>query len=331
MRIAIVGAGAVGCLFAARLAACHQVTLIARRSLVVRAIRDQGIELTSPQGQVTRHAVAVTDDPLSVGPQDAVVLCVKAYALPGVLGTVSQLTGPRTAIVPVLNGVPWWFLYGRPKLAGGERLAALDVDGGLAAAIPFAQVIGGVTYVAVERTGIGRIHHVRGGDCMFGEPGAGGGARSRAGRLSAAEIALAFRAGGLEGDAVEDIRAHVWTKLLGNAAFNPLSVLTGATQEAICADLPVCALARRMMMETQAVGERLGIAPVMSIEARIEAAAAIGAFRTSMLQDHLAGQQLELAAMLGAVIELAERLAVEVPTLRMVHALADLRGRSHGD
>ncbi len=171
MRIAIIGVGAIGCLIAARLGTSgHPVTLIAHRQATVRAIRAEGLEVTSPEGLVTRHEAAVTDDPLSIGQQDLVILCVKAYSLSGVLGTLSQLIGLHTAIVPVLSGIPWWYPSGPSASLAGLRLASLDADGSLAAAIPVDRVVGAVTSVAAESLGIGRVHHVHGGQFQFGLP-----------------------------------------------------------------------------------------------------------------------------------------------------------------
>jgi len=330
MRIAIVGVGAVGCLIAARLPSdAHQVTLIARNTAAVRTIRREGIEMTAPDRQTTRHFVDITDDPLSIGQQDLVILCVKAYSLPGVLATLAQLIGPRTAIVPLINGIPWWYPHGQPAPLEGRRLRSLDEDGSLAA-MPLDRVVGALTYVAVETLGVGRIRHVNGWQFMFGDPAPPRGAR-KAGQATAEEIAAVFRAGGLEGTAVADIRSHIWTKLWGNLAINPLSVLTGAGMGAICTDPGVGAVVRDMMEEAERVALRLGVRFALSLEDRLAASAAIGDFKTSMLQDYQAGKRLELDAILGAVIELAALVDVDVPHMRMIHALTALRAQTRDD
>lgn len=332
MRIAIIGVGAVGCLIAARMAQTeHQVTLIARRAAVVTALRSEGLEMTSPEGVVTRHPMAVTDDPLSIGQQDLVILCVKAYSLAGTLGTLSQLIGPHTAIVPMINGIPWWYPRGQPAPLAGCQLKSLDADGSLAAAIPIDRVVGALTYVAVESLGVGRIHHINGSEFRFGLPVH---RRTTAGAHKPPApdaITAVFHSAGFDAVTVPDIRSHIWTKLWGNLALNPLSVLTGADQATLCTDPGSRRVVLRMMQEAQTVAERLGVTFAMSLDARIAAAAAIGNFKTSMLQDYLASRPLELDAILGAVIELAERTTVGVPTLRMIHGLTALRSRARND
>ena len=324
MRIAIVGAGAVGCLVAARIPPTgHLVTLIARRTAAVIAIRDAGIQMTSPEGLTTRHPVAITDDPLSIGRQDLVILCVKAYSLRAVLGMLAPLIGRQTAIVPVVSGIPWWYPHGQSGPLAGCQLRSLDEDGSLAA-IPLDRVVGSLTDVTVETLGVGRIRHVAGGQFMFGDPTA-------LAAPTAQDIAALFRTAGLDGVAVADIRPHIWTRLAGDVAFDPLSVLTGANLTSICADLGSRAVVRRLMEEAAAVAEHLGAALVQPIDDRIAAAAAAGDVKTSMLRDYLAGKQLELDAVLGSVIELAGLVNVDVPMLRTIYALATLRVQSRHD
>ena len=329
MRIAIIGVGAVGCLIAARISSAeHQVTLIARNTAAVRTIRRDGIEMTAPGGQITKHFVDITDDPLSIGQQDLVILCVKAYSLPGVLATLAQLIGPRTAIVPMINGIPWWYPYGQAAPLEGRRLRSLDEDGSLAT-IPLDRVVGALTYVAVEMQGVGRIRHVNGWQFMFGDPSAR--STRKAGQPTPEEIAALFRAGGLDASAVADIRSHIWTKLWGNLAINPLSVLTGAGMGSICTDPGVRVVVRDMMEEAERVALRLGASFAVSLDERLAASVAIGDFKTSMLQDYQAGKRLELDAILGAVIELAALVDVAVPHMRMIHALTALRAKTRDD
>lgn len=324
MRIAVVGAGAIGCLLAARLPESETVTLIARRPEAAAAIRDDGIEMTDPAGRTLNRTVAATDDPLSVGRQDAVILCVKAHALPGVIGTLSQIAGPETLVVPMVNGIPWWYPQGAGGPLAGRRLVSLDPEGALTGTIPAERIVGAVTYVAVENRGPGRIRHVNNQVFKFGDPTGENPGAARA-------IAGIFRAGGFAAEAVDDIRSHIWTKLWGNLAFNPISVLTGAGLEAIATDPGTRGVSAKMMEEARRVAERLGVRFAMSIDERIAESAAIGDFKTSMLQDFLAGKRLELDAIVGAVIELAGIVGVAVPTLETVRALTDLRGRTRGN
>ncbi|KAA5606410.1 2-dehydropantoate 2-reductase [Roseospira marina] len=322
MRIAVIGGGAVGCLVAARLAAvAPETALVVRRPAAAAAIRRGGLSLTTPNGRVVRTPLTVTDDPVALGPRDAVLLCVKAHDLPGVLHHLSPLTGPDTVVVPILNGIPWWYPVDQPAPLSGRTLTSVDPGGVLSAAIDPDRVIGAVTHVAVERHGDDAIRHVKGERFVFGDP---------AGRSTPALSALVdvFGRAGFDAQATPVIRQAIWIKLWGNLCFNPISVLTGARMDALCHDPGTRQVAARMMTESRAVAERLGITLSASIDERIAMAAEIGAFKTSMLQDYEAGRRLELDAILGAVLELADRVGVEVPTLRTIHALTELRARS---
>lgn len=321
MRIAIVGGGAVGCLIAARLAPEAEVSLVVRRAAAAAEIRRHGIRMVTPAGRELRVPVTVSDDPLALGPQDLVAVCVKAYALKGVLHALPPLTGPETVVMPVVNGIPWWYPVAQPAPLAGRTLASVDPDGVLAASLDPARLIGAVTYVAVESQGDGAIRHVNDQRFVFGDP---------AGRQTPTLRAVTdlFAASGFEARATADIRSEIWTKLWGNLAFNPLSVLTGAPLATICTNPGTRDVSARMMTEARAVAERLGVSFGMSIDARIATSAAIGDFKTSMLQDYEAGRRLELEAIVGAAIELADLVGVPVPTLRTIHALTDLRANS---
>ena len=321
MRIAIVGGGSVGCLIAARLAANAEISLVVRRAAAAKEIRRHGIRMTTPAGREVRVPVAASDDPLAFGPQDLVIVCVKAYALKGVLHVLPQLSGPETRIMPVINGIPWWYPAAQPAPLAGRVLASVDPDGLLSAAIDPDRLIGAVTYVAVESQGDGVIRHVNDQRFVFGDP---------AGRETPelAKITDLFVRSGFAARASADIRSEIWTKLWGNLAFNPLSVLTGAPLTTICTNPGTRDVSARMMAEARAVAERLGVTFGMSIDERIATSAAIGDFKTSMLQDYEAGRRLELEAIVGAAIELAELFGVPVPTLRTILALTDLRANS---
>ncbi len=321
MRIAIVGGGAVGCLIAARLAPHAEVALVVRRAAAAAEIRRHGLRMTTPAGREVRVPVTVTDDPLALGPQDLVAVCVKAYALKGVLHALPPLAGPETAVMPVVNGIPWWYPTAQPAPLAGRTLASVDPDGVLTASLDPARLIGAVTYVAVESQGDGAIRHVNDQRFVFGDPA------GRETPLLRAVTGLFARAG-FEARATADIRSEIWTKLWGNLAFNPLSVLTGAPLTTICTNPGTRDVSARMMAEARAVAERLGVTFGMSIDDRIATSAAIGDFKTSMLQDYEAGRRLELEAIVGAAIELADLVGVPVPTLRTIHALTDLRANS---
>lgn len=323
MRIAVIGGGAVGCLIAARLAATgqSQVSLVVRRAAAAAEIRQHGIRMTTPAGRTTRTPITVTDDPLSLGVQDLVIVCVKAYALKGILHGLATLTGPETVIMPVINGIPWWYPAFQSAPLAGRSLRSVDPDGILGSVIDPSRLIGAVTYVAVENHGDGLIHHINDQRFVFGDP-AGRGTPM----LSA--VVQTFRQAGFETTESDDIRSHIWTKLWGNLAFNPLSVLTGAPLTAICVNPGTREVSVRMMGEAQSVAERLGVHFGMTIDARIETSAAIGNFKTSMLQDFEAGRRLEIEAIIGSVIELADIVSIPVPTLATVMALTDLRAKT---
>ncbi|GEO40790.1 2-dehydropantoate 2-reductase [Skermanella aerolata] len=323
MKVAIVGAGAVGCLLAARLTRTPAgVTLIAR-ARAAEAISHDGITMVTPLGRVSRVPVRVTDDALSAGTQDAVFLCVKAHALGGALDTLSSLMGPETAVVPMINGIPWWYPLGQPEPLESYRLKAVDPDGTLWRSIPSDRLVGAVTWVSVEADGVGRIRHVDDQRFVFGDP---------LGRRTAAveSVVELFGLAGFQARGSLDIRADIWTRLWGSLAFNPLSALTGATPGALCVDPGTRAVARTLMAEARAVAERLGITFTADIEARIAAAAGVGDFRTSMLQDMEAGKRLEVEAIVRSVAELGALVGVPTPTVETVAALVDMKARHRG-
>ncbi len=319
MRIAIIGGGAIGSLIAARLVSTDaSVSLVVRRAEAAATINAGGIQVTNPDGSEAVAGVHTTADASSLPKQGVVILCTKAYALETTLPAIAQLSGPETVVVPMLNGVPWWYPAAQPAPLAGRRLASVDPDGALKTAIPEDHIVGALTYVAVLNRGDGSIHHVGNQTFVFGDP---------AGRMTPelAAVTEAFRKAGFDASATPDIRAAIWTKLWGNLAFAPLSVLTQSSSLLLCTDPEVRAVAATMMAEGQAVAERLGVRFAMTIPARIDATAGLGDFKTSMLQDYEAGRKLELDAIVGAVIELAEIVGVPVPTLRTVRALVDLR------
>lgn len=320
MKVTLIGAGAIGCLLASRLGdAGASVTLLARGA-PLDEIRRYGVTMITPRNRLVRSSPTVTDDPLEPGPQDVVFLCVKAYALKGVIDGLHPLLGPETLVVPVVNGIPWWYSCHQPAPLADHPLRSVDPDGVLWRTVPQDRIIGVATYVAVENHGPGRIRHINDQRFVFGDPA--GQSRPQLDRL----VDLFGRAG-FAARATDRIRDEIWTKLWGNLAFNPLSVLTGATLGTLCDDQGCRDVGRTMMLEAQAVAERLGIRFAITADERIAMAATVGDFKTSMLQDYEAGNRLELEAIIAAVIELAGRVDVDVPTLRAVLALTDLRAR----
>ncbi len=318
MRIAIVGAGAIGGYLGARLAlAGEEVTLIARGANLA-VIRRDGLTLVHPDGrrEIARPALA-TDDMAAAGPHDVVVAAVKAHQLAAVASGMRALYGPATAVVTAQNGIPWWYFYRHGGPFDGRRIAAVDPDGVIAASIEIDRVIGCVVYPAAELGAPGVVRHIEGNRFTLGEPD---GARTE--RIQA--LAAAFIRAGLKAPVRANIRDEIWVKLWGNLAFNPISALTRATLDRIVAYPPTRALAAAMMAEAQAIAERLGVTFGITIEQRIRAAETVGAHKTSMLQDIEAGRATEIDALVGAVIELGQMVGVATPHLDTVYAAVKL-------
>jgi 2-dehydropantoate 2-reductase len=318
LKFAVVGAGAIGGYLGARLSvAGEQVTFIARNRNL-EAINANGFRLLMEDGS-TLHAkdVRAVRDMADAGPQDAVLLTVKAHQVVDLLPALRGLFGPETMVVSMLNGVPWWYFH---QLAGphqGRRLESVDPGGRIAAAIEPERVIGSIVYPAAELVEPGLVRVIEGNRFTLGEPD---GTRSE--RIEALSQAL-MRAG-FKAPVAKDIRSEIWVKLWGNLSFNPISALTHATLQDICRFPPTRALAAAMMSEAQRVAEALGVRFKISLEQRIAGAEAVGAHKTSMLQDVEAGRALELAALVGAVIELGGITGVPTPTIQAVHAATAL-------
>lgn len=318
MRFAVVGAGAIGGYLGARLAlAGEQVTFIARNRNL-EAINTNGFTLIEADGSrhITREVRAV-QDPAEAGAQDYVLLCVKAHQVADLLPGLRALFGEQTAVVTMINGVPWWYFH---RLAGpheGRRIEAVDPGGRIAAAIEPERIIGGVVYPAAELEAPGVVRVVEGNRFSIGEPD---GERSE--RVEA--LSHALMNAGFKAPVARDIRGEMWIKLWGNVCFNPLSALTHATLEDICRHPSTRALATTMMAEAQAVAEALGVRFKITLEQRLAGAEAVGAHKTSMLLDIEHGRSPELAALVGAVIELGEIAGVATPAIRAIHAAVAL-------
>lgn len=321
MKIAIVGAGAIGGYLGARLARSGQQVSFIARNRNLQAINAQGFKLVLEDGseelappgphlQAMQHGA-------QAGAQDAVLLCVKAHQLADVLPELGALLAPHTCVVSLINGVPWWYFY---RLAGphqGRVLQSLDPGGCIAAHIAPERVIGGVVYPATELLAPGVVRVIVGNRFSLGEPDG-----SRSERVQA--LSQAMMAAGFKSPVSRDIRSEIWVKLWGNLAFNPLSALTQATLQDICRHPLTRELATQMMAEAKAVAEALGVVFKISLEQRLAGAEAVGAHKTSMLQDLQAGRALELQALVGAVVELARIVRVPTPHIDAVHASVSL-------
>ena len=318
MKFTIVGAGAIGGYLGTRLAlAGEDVTFIARRRNL-EAINAEGFRLVLEDGtQSHARNVRAVERMAEAGPQDVVLLTLKAHQLREVADELPALYGPETIVVSMVNGVPWWYFHGLPGPHQGRAVTCVDPDGAIARAIPAERVIGSVVYPAAELVAPGLVKLVEGNRFTVGEPG--NERTPRVERLSQALMNAGFKA-----PVSRDIRSELWIKLWGNLSFNPISALTHATLEDITRFAPTRELARRMMAEGQAVAEALGVRFKITLEQRLAGAEAVGAHKTSMLQDVEAGRALELEALVGAVIELGQIAGVATPTIEAVYAAVKL-------
>jgi 2-dehydropantoate 2-reductase len=318
VRFAVVGAGAIGAYLGARLSLSgHDVSLIARGPHL-RAMQSRGVRVRSPEGDFEAHPTA-TGDYDQVGEVDFVFLTLKAHSLPEVAPRLGPLLGPETAVVSAQNGIPWWYFQRHGGPWDGRRIERLDPDGAVSAAIAAERVIGCIVYPSASIAEPGLIEHVEGNRFAIGEPDGSTSDRCR-------RLADALKRSGLRCPIRSRIREDMWVKLLGNVAFNPISALTRATLVEIAEHPEARALARSVMEEADAVASALGVRVPVSIERRIAGAAAVGAHKTSMLQDLESGRPMELEAVVGAVIELGEMLDVPAPNTRAVYAATKLLG-----
>ena len=318
MRVCIVGAGAIGGLLGARLAlAGEQVSVLARGDNLA-AIRSNGLTLVEPDGTVVAAANIEAADSLdALGSQDVIVLAIKAHQIAEVAPRLDAVYDDETVVVPVQNGVPWWFFQKFPGPFEGRRLSSLDPDGTIELHIPTDRILGCIAYPAAEREKPGVIRLVEGDRFPLGELD---GTRSE--RVTA--LAQALSTAGFTSRVLTDIRSHLWVKALGNLALNPISALTGGTLVEICQWPSTRELAATMMAEAVAIAEKLGIRVRISIGQRLDGAEQVGAHKTSMLQDVEAGRRLEIAPLIGAFIELGRLTEIPMPATEAVYSLVSL-------
>ena len=322
MKIAIIGAGAIGGLVGAKLAlAGEDVTFIVRgRNL--QAIRERGIRLVTADGRehVARE-VQATDDYAAAGAQDVVIPAMKAHQLEAIVEHLPYLLAPHTTIVPMQNGIPYWYFQRHGGEHEGTRVTSVDPNGRIAAGIDPQRVIGCVVYPASELAAPGVVRHIEGDRFPLGE--LDGRSTDRVQQISAAFINAGFKA-----PVLEDIRAEMWLKLWGNATFNPISALAHSTLVDICQYPLTRGLAASMMREMEQVAGKLGITFRVPLEKRIAGAEKVGKHKTSMLQDVEAGREPEIDALVGSVIELARLTETPTPHMDAVYALVKLLART---
>lgn len=322
MKIAIYGAGAMGGWIGALLARQGvDVTLIARGPHLA-AMRDNGLTLRMGGEEFVTRPFC-TDDPAKAGPQDYVVIALKAHSVPPVVPRLKPLLGPETAVVTAMNGIPYWYFHKLPGPYENTRIRAVDPGDAQWNGIGPERAIGCVLWGACEVVAPGVIQHNYGDRTPIGEPD---GARSpRAEALSKALLAA-----GIKSPVKPRIRDEIWSKLWGNLSFNPVSALTHATLVTIATDPGTQMVVGRMMEESRAIGEKLGVRFLMSAADRVKTAAEVGAHKTSMLQDLEAGRPMEIEALLGSVVELGRLTRTPTPALDIIYALVVQRAREAG-
>ena len=306
---------------AVRMAVAGQAVSVVARGEHLEAIRRDGLRLVEIDGsEVVATDLTASDDFAALGPHDVVILALKAHQIAAVGDRLGHLFGPETVIVPVQNGIGWWYFERHGGEHEGRRLRTLDPDGTLAAAVPAERIVGCIAYPAAEKAAPGVIRHVEGDRFPVGELDGTKSERARA-------VAAAFTDAGFTSRVLADIRSHLWVKAWGNLAFNPISALTGATLAQICRNEATRALAAAMMNEAAEIAERLGVRIRITVEQRIAGAEKVGEHKTSMLQDVEAGRPLEVEPLVGVFVELGELTGTPTPTISTVHALVTLLNR----
>ncbi|MFT3816378.1 MAG: 2-dehydropantoate 2-reductase [Rubrivivax sp.] len=322
MKVCIVGAGAVGGFIGCRLALGGRARVSAlARGATLRALQTRGWRLRI-DGQELQAPLQAAAQAAELGVQDLVVIAVKGQSLPALAPTLKPLIGARTLLLPAMNGVPWWFVQGLPGV-GDAPLASVDPGGGIAASLPFGQVIGCVVHASTSVAEPGLVQHQRGQGLIVGEPRGGRSARVQG-------VADLLAAAGFEVTHSENVRYDIWYKLWGNLTMNPVSAITGATIDRILADPELRAFCSAAMREAAAIGSRIGCTIEQTPEDRHLVTARLGAFRTSMLQDVDAGRPIELDAIVGAVHELGQRCGVPTPHVSALLGMTRLFARIRG-
>ena len=322
MKIAVIGAGAIGGLVGAKLALAGEAVTFIVRGANLEAIRRQGMKLIMHDG--TEHVatnVKATNDYAEAGPQDIVILATKAHQVDAVAGDLPRLFGPDTVVVTMQNGIPYWYFHKHGGPLEGSQVKSVDPTGTLATAIPPERVIGCVVYPASELIAPGVVRHIEGDRFPVGE--LDGSASERVTRISEC-----FTRAGFKAPVLDNIRCEIWLKLWGNLTFNPISSLAHSTLVDICQYQPSRDLAASMMREAQDTAHKLGIEFRVTLDKRIAGAEKVGKHKTSMLQDIEAGRAPEIDALVGSVVELGRLTQTPTPHIDTVYALVKLLART---
>ncbi len=323
MRICVIGAGAIGGFLAVKLAAVGAQVSVVIRGANLQAVRANGMKLIAEDGAQTVQQLAASDRLADLGPHDVLILGMKAHQVAPIAPDLAAAIGPDTTVITTQNGIPWWYFYKHGGPYEGRQLQSVDPGGVISAHLPAQRVVGCIVYPACAIVAPGVIKQIEGNRFSLGEPDGADSPRVR-------ELAELFRKAGFKSPVLNDIRSEIWLKLWGNLSFNPISALTHATLEDICGYAPTRALAAAMMTEAQTIGEKLGVRFKVSLEKRIAGAEAVGAHKTSMLQDVEMGRAIELEALVGSVLELGRITETPTPTIETVHALVSLLARTLG-
>ena len=322
MRVAVLGAGAIGAYVGAALARGGTEVHLIARGANLEAMRNNGVKVRSPRGDFEAHPPA-TDDSREIGPVDFVFLGLKAHSYATCGPLLEPLLHEETAVVAAQNGIPWWYFHRLEGPYEGRRIEAVDPGGAVSTVIPPDRAIGCVAWPGTTLAEPGVVEHLEGTRFSIGEPDASISARCE-------QFSEAMVAGGLKCPVEERLRDDIWVKLMGNVAFNPLSILTRATLAAMCGYEPTRDLVAKIMGESLEIARAVGAEPAISIEKRLEGAEGVGEHKPSTLQDLEADKPLELAALIDAVVELADLTDVEAPSLRAVAAASGLLAETLG-
>jgi 2-dehydropantoate 2-reductase len=323
MKICVFGAGAIGGYMGVKLAqADAEVSLVARGPHLA-AMQENGLTLIEEDGAPQTVKVKASDNPADLGQQDYVIVTLKAHSVPPVVPNMQPLIGENTTIVSGVNGVPWWYFHKIGTDLEGTRLATVDPGNAQWDGFGPDRVLGCVVYPAAEVPEPGVIKHIEGNRFSLGEPDGSKSERAMA-------LSKALMAAGLKAPVRPRLRDEIWVKLWGNLSFNPISALTHATLDVLCTDADTRPVARNMMLEAQTIAEKLGVKFPIDVDRRIDGGAAVGAHRTSMLQDLDQGRPMEIDALVGSVQELGRITNTPTPTIDTVLALTKLRARTSG-
>jgi len=322
MKIAVVGAGAIGGYLGGWLSAAGEDVTFIARGANLDAIRTNGMKVIGEDGkEIVAKGALVTERMSEAGPQDVVLLTVKAHQVAAVAGDLRHLCRDGTSIVTMQNGIPWWYFYKHGGQYEGKQVAAADPDGTIGRLIDSQRIIGSVVYPAATLVSPGVVHVVEGRRFTLGEPDGATTPRAQA-------ISASFAKAGFKAPITDDIRGEIWLKILGNLSFNPISALAHATLVDLLRFPLTRELSIQMMREAETIAGKLGITLRVGIDKRIAGAEKVGAHKTSMLQDVEAGKPIEIEALVGAVVELGRLTDTPTPHIDAVYACASLLAKT---